>query len=175
MWSGTLPCVAWLFNCGTQQNWHWWTCGRQYLLRIVFLWHVITMNSAVLTQMGFTELIIAPSLFNNADERPGGILLPYSVHIYILMQWHILMAKPLAACLTKRRMCRHKLMFVVKIRFHLPGRLTDNTCNYDDVIKWKKKIRVSGPLCGEFTGHRLFSRKKASDAELWCFLWPAPE
>ena len=32
------------------------------------------MNSAVLTQMGFTELIIAPSLLNNADERPGGIL-----------------------------------------------------------------------------------------------------
>ena len=41
------------------------------------------MNWAVLTQMGFTELIIAQSLLNNADERPGGILLPYSVHIYL--------------------------------------------------------------------------------------------
>ena len=30
-------------------------------------------------------------------------------------------------------------------------------------------FRVTGPLCGEFAGH------KASDAELWCFLWSAQE
>ena len=42
--------------------------------------------------------------------------------------------------------------------------------SYDDVIKWKK-IRVTGHLCGEFTGHRWIPRTKASDAELWCFLW----
>ena len=34
---------------------------------------------------------------------------------------------------------------------------------------------VTGPLCGEFTGHRWIPRTKASDAELWCFLWSAPE
>ena len=28
-------------------------------------------------------------------------------------------------------------------------------------------FRVTGPLCGEFTGHRWIPRKKASDAELW--------
>ena len=33
---------------------------------------------------------------------------------------------------------------------------------------------VTGPLCGEFTGHRWIPRTKASDAELWCFLWSAP-
>ena len=31
-------------------------------------------------------------------------------------------------------------------------------------------FRVTGPLCGEFTGHRGIPRTKASDAELWCFL-----
>ena len=36
-------------------------------------------------------------------------------------------------------------------------------------------FRVTGPLCGEFTGHRWIARIKASDAELWCFLWSAPE
>ena len=36
-------------------------------------------------------------------------------------------------------------------------------------------FRVAGPLCGDFTGHRLIPLKKASDAELWCFLWSAPE
>ena len=45
---------------------------------------------------------------------------------------------------------------------------------HDDVIKWKH-FRVAGPLCGEFTGHRWIPLTKASDAELWRFLWYAPE
>ena len=36
-------------------------------------------------------------------------------------------------------------------------------------------FRVTGHLCGEFTGHRWIHRTKASDAELWCFLWSASE
>ena len=36
-------------------------------------------------------------------------------------------------------------------------------------------FRVTGLLCREFTGHWWIPRTKASDAELWCFLWPAPE
>ena len=31
-------------------------------------------------------------------------------------------------------------------------------------------FRVTGLLCGEFTGHRWIPLTKASDAELWCFL-----
>ena len=31
-------------------------------------------------------------------------------------------------------------------------------------------FRVTGPLCGEFTGPRWIPLTKASDAELWCFL-----
>ena len=34
-------------------------------------------------------------------------------------------------------------------------------------------FRVTGPLCGEFTGHRFIPRTKASVAELWYFLWSA--
>ena len=34
---------------------------------------------------------------------------------------------------------------------------------------------VTGPLCGEFTGHQWILLTKASDAELSCFLWSAPE
>ena len=34
--------------------------------------------------------------------------------------------------------------------------------------------RVTGPLCGEFTAHLWIPLTKASDAELWCFLWSAP-
>ena len=32
-------------------------------------------------------------------------------------------------------------------------------------------FRVTGHLCGEFTCHRWIPLTKASDAELWCFLW----
>ena len=44
----------------------------------------------------------------------------------------------------------------------------------DDVIKWKH-FRVAGPLREEFTGHRWILLTKANYAELWCFLWSAPE
>ena len=36
-------------------------------------------------------------------------------------------------------------------------------------------FRVTGHLCGEFTGPRWIPRTKASDAELWCFIWSASE
>ena len=36
-------------------------------------------------------------------------------------------------------------------------------------------FRVTGPLCGEFPGHRWIPRTKASDTEFWFFLWSAPE
>ena len=36
-------------------------------------------------------------------------------------------------------------------------------------------FRVTGHLCAEFTGLRWIPRTKASDAELWCFLWSVPD
>ena len=36
-------------------------------------------------------------------------------------------------------------------------------------------FRVTGPLWGESTGHRWIPRTKASDVELWYYLWSAPE
>ena len=44
--------------------------------------------------------------------------------------------------------------------------------NHDDVITWK---HISTLLAGESTGHWWIPLTKASDAELWCFLWPVPE
>ena len=45
------------------------------------------------------------------------------------------------------------------------------------MTSWNGNIfRVTGPLCGEFTGHLWIPLTKASDAELWCFFficaWP---
>ena len=36
-------------------------------------------------------------------------------------------------------------------------------------------FRVTGHLYGEFTGPQWIPRTKASDTDLWCFLWCAPE
>ena len=36
-------------------------------------------------------------------------------------------------------------------------------------------FRVTGHLCGEFTGHRWIPHTKASDAEPWCFLSSASQ
>ena len=36
-------------------------------------------------------------------------------------------------------------------------------------------FRVTGPLCGEFTGDRWNPLTKASDTELWCFIWSVPK
>ena len=44
---------------------------------------------------------------------------------------------------------------------------------HDDVIKWKHFPRYC-PFVREFTGHRWIPLTKASDAELWCFLWSPP-
>ena len=35
-------------------------------------------------------------------------------------------------------------------------------------------FRVTGLLCGKFTGDRWIPLTKANDAEFWCFLWSAP-
>ena len=36
-------------------------------------------------------------------------------------------------------------------------------------------FRVTGPVCGEFTGDQWIPHKKASDAKLWSLHWSAPE
>ena len=44
------------------------------------------------------------------------------------------------------------------------------------MTSWNGNIfRVTGHLCGEIPGPRWIPRTKASDAELWCFLWSASE
>ena len=50
-------------------------------------------------------------------------------------------------------------------------------CNATNIMMMSSNgniFRVTGPLCGEFTGHRWIPLTKASDVELWCFLWSVP-
>ena len=43
-----------------------------------------------------------------------------------------------------------------------------------NALRARTSTGVTGPLCGECPGHRWIPCTKASDAELWCFLWSAP-
>ena len=49
-----------------------------------------------------------------------------------------------------------------------------NSMHHDDVIKWKHFPRYR-PFVRGIHRWPVNSRTKASDAELWCFLWSAPE
>ena len=66
----------------------------------------------------------------------------------------------------------HRATFPTGLWF-IPVKYVINS-GHDDVIKWKHFPRY-WPLCREFTGRRGIHRTKASDMELWCFLWSAPE
>ena len=49
--------------------------------------------------------------------------------------------------------------------------------SFPPVLRWPPGniFRVTGHLCGGIHGCRWNPRTKASDAELWCFLWSPPE
>ena len=59
--------------------------------------------------------------------------------------------------------------------------LTDNKTKLRKMnLGWRHQMEtffalLHGSLWGESTGHRWIPLIKASDAELWCFLWSAPE
>ena len=58
------------------------------------------------------------------------------------------------------------------------GRINSDDFNDQDdmMTSWNGNIfRVTVHLCWEFIGHRQIPLTKASDAELWCFLWSVPE
>ena len=64
-------------------------------------------------------------------------------------------------------------VFNTYVKLYNPKYSAVDRGDHDDVIKWKHFHAIVS-LCAKFTGHRWISRTKASDAELWCFLWSAP-
>ena len=62
----------------------------------------------------------------------------------------------------------------------MPAKMTSiiATFGHANNTWWRNQIDIFSVISftgGEFTGARGFPRTKASDAELWCFLWSAPE
>ena len=71
-------------------------------------------------------------------------------------------------------MCTLQYSWMDPITSVAPGNLPEHSDNMMTSSN-ENIFRVTGPLCGEFTGHRRISPAKASDAVLWYFLWSALE
>ena len=69
---------------------------------------------------------------------------------------------------TIARLCTYYIM-IYKSNEHLPENICMMTSSNGNIF------RVTGHLCGEFTGHRWIPHTKASDAVLWSFIWSASE
>ena len=64
---------------------------------------------------------------------------------------------------------------VVYPHWHKSSAIAVKLCKFIMMTSSNGNIfRVTGALCGEFTGHRWIPHTKASAAELWCFLLSAP-
>ena len=71
----------------------------------------------------------------------------------------------------------HGYIILVVMHLFLPASLllTEQSPRHMMTSSNGNIFRDTGPLCGEFTGHRWIPLTKASDAELWCFLWSVPQ
>ena len=74
-----------------------------------------------------------------------------------------------SAILTTNSPCFPQCVVLSISTISWPGNVSMMTSSNGNIF------RVTGLLCWEFTGHRWIPCTKDSDAELWCFLWTAPE
>ena len=88
----------------------------------------------------------------------------------LIWLWDIFV--PWVMLLKEIKFCRKSVVHLHFISFQM-GVIYFLTLNpNDDVIKWKR-FHVTGPLCGEFAGHRCILLTKASDADLSFYLFCA--
>ena len=85
------------------------------------------------------------------------------VRMYMLM---LFLKHPVCIALTCMGSSNHNLIDPISSLTNCYGMMTSSNGNI---------FRVTGHLCGEFTGPRWIPHTKTSDTELWCLLWSAPE
>ena len=136
--------------------------------------------------LNFESLIYGPIVWfsiNRILEIQSSKLMWYITHLcisvlsYIVMNFHIILLKSK----TKERVPAQPCGFKSITGFH--NHAVIPICHFIFIHNLNHMMtssngnifRVTGHLCKEFTGPRWIPLTKASDAELWCFLWPAPE
>ena len=168
----------WIYMCYVRQRAYntliaWVICVSQFFvpyssLQALTLWCLLTMGHSTViypdskvhgANIGLTRDLSAPdgphvSPMNLAIRVGNGLL---SVVIIRLLVWKV------------RNYLNQKNQTISSKCFWRYSQKSVTT-------SWNGTIfRVTGLLCGEITGHRWIPHTKASDAELWCFLWSEPE
>ena len=124
----------------------------------------------------FKEIVTQIARFMGPTWGPSGSCRPQMGPM--LVPWTLLLGNMLDSCVEK---CLSEIFiskcFCRPLRCWREGSCwqlvsTCLQCVYDDVIKWKHFPRY-WPFVREFTGLRWIPLKKASNAELWCFLCSA--
>ena len=95
----------------------------------------------------------------------GGRMLFWPLHLHILTEIRHISDHLYCFCLTWLLICT-----TLQLQFTQTAAEVSMMTSSNGSI-----FRVTGHLCGEFTGPRWIPHTKASDAELWCLLWSAPE
>ena len=100
-------------------------------------------------------------------------LMVFFIHISLthFTTWHLPVINVLCPCLDEGCRCHVSLATVwVGCKGSLQHRKSGGMMTSSN----GSIFRVTGPLCGEFTGHRWIPLTKVSNAELWYFHWSAP-
>ena len=178
-----------IWNCNGEYAWHHMAASSHYvnqcwLLINEVLWHVPLSNFAASAQtiLLFCGMSLKSIVFKLLPHLPRtnklnsqcvhnvmihtqrwifyNISTPvhYNGDVIILLIIQFSTALFYWIFTTIRRLCNHRAVVTYAMMTSSNG----------------KNFRFTGHLCEEFTGHRWIPRTKASDAELWCFLWSAP-
>ena len=89
----------------------------------------------------------------------------FGIHFCLLTTWMRVLWNKL--CSASQEICTRLALCFLLVN-------TQILHNYIMTSSNGNTFRVTGHLCGVFTGPRWIPLKKASNAELWCFVWSAP-
>ena len=171
----------------SKQSWGWWfetpSCSLwrhcNVMFNFVYPQECCCRWGQLIDAKHYRELKITDEMIILADNFISGFTKTNHISIYfnICEYWRLLdflsfhqsdlLPLPCTFLFKLSDICPHILLVEL-------GNIIFRACSW-----WRHQIekfsRVTGPLCGEFTGHRWIPRTKASHAELCCFLWSAPE
>ena len=142
---------------------HW--CGFRRVIFYSRVWWPIRVTSIIIAWMS-TKYDFYPSVSMGCPCF-GGYVFNYELDLLAWMSTlQFLMVLNVPA------------PFVAGTRFQHINKVIQRTRHITHIMMTSSNgniFRVTGPLCGEFTGHRWIPLTKASDTGLWCCLWFEPE
>ena len=168
MWSVSLP-RTWHFKCG-QSVYMTITCGDSISTLVIRC----PGNCDKTTKMWFKKGQQPFCLGRNMLASRLPIIMIIVIWLYSFKRIVRLILEWYHRILTvDNSRCRNRIILANSVNTMVADALAPCTAM---MTSWKGNIfRVTGLLCGDLTGHRWIPRKKASDVELWCFLWSASE